>query len=229
MLPVIRAGCIRSRMVIPRFSNDTAAHGSCWVIDTVQYLSGYNSSNPIHSQSALSFDNATGDLCFTPVQIENSVWALVISEYRNGVLIGQVERDIQLRLQPDPVPTIFNLVSGLMEVSGESECMSGFLSKLLLRRPWCKCSGRFNHELGSRNAIWTNNTSTNSNYDTAFFQLDPTLADVSTSSLYYSKAFTTVIVLIPLLRYVNIALLYYRSLIHFCINPEFSNQRQTWV
>lgn len=152
--------------------------------DTVQYLSGYSSSNPIHSQTALSFDNATGDLCFTPVQTENSVWALVISEYRNGVLIGQVERDIQLRLQPDPVPNNIPTLSGFDGGNSFSQnACPGLPVDFFIAAYDANAQEdlTMNWDHGITNAIWTNNTSTNSNYDTAFFSWTPTLTDVSTT------------------------------------------------
>jgi len=60
----------------------------------VSYLSGYSTNNPISGLT--TFDAYTGDLCMTANQNEVSVVAMKITEYRNGVKIGSVMRDIQI-------------------------------------------------------------------------------------------------------------------------------------
>ena len=40
--------------------------------------------------------NSIGSLCFNAVQPDFSVYAILVSEYRNGLLIGEVERDMEL-------------------------------------------------------------------------------------------------------------------------------------
>ena len=66
------------------------------IADTVHYLSGYSYTSPISSSSTVTFDSSSGRLCFNGTQVENSIFAVIVSEYRNGVLIGQVERDLSL-------------------------------------------------------------------------------------------------------------------------------------
>lgn len=63
---------------------------------TVTYLPGYTSTQPVLSSPAAQFSAVAGDLCITPTQTDVTVLAILVNEYRNGVLIGQVERDIQL-------------------------------------------------------------------------------------------------------------------------------------
>ena len=62
----------------------------------VSYLPPYSPSQPLNSVPAMTFDQITGDFCLTPQSLEVTVMAVLVSEYRNGVLIGQVERDIQI-------------------------------------------------------------------------------------------------------------------------------------
>jgi hypothetical protein len=66
---------------------------------TVTYQPGYSASSPISSNPALSVNSASGDLSMTPTQLEIGVMAVKVSEFRNGVLIGTVTRDMQFIVQ----------------------------------------------------------------------------------------------------------------------------------
>ena len=61
---------------------------------TVTYIAPYSANNPVGGGSL--FDPATGNLCVTPTNIVSSVVAIKVSEYRNGILIGSIIRDIQI-------------------------------------------------------------------------------------------------------------------------------------
>ncbi len=62
----------------------------------VQYNFPFSATNPLSSIPATSFNSSNGDICMTPSNLEVTVMAVLVSEYRNGVLIGSVERDIQI-------------------------------------------------------------------------------------------------------------------------------------
>lgn len=79
----------------------------------VSYLPPFSSMNPLSSTPAISFNSATGDICMTPTQLEVTVMAVLVSEYRNGVLIGQVERDIQVT-----VITCSNIIPSVSGING---------------------------------------------------------------------------------------------------------------
>jgi gliding motility-associated-like protein len=64
---------------------------------TVTYNPPYSASQPLASSPAVSFNALTGDICMTPTQIQVTVLAVLVEEWRNGVLVGSVVRDIQLR------------------------------------------------------------------------------------------------------------------------------------
>jgi hypothetical protein len=66
---------------------------------TVTYQPGYSAANPISSSPALSINSTSGDMSMTPTQLEIGVMAVKVSEYRNGVLIGTVTRDMQFIVQ----------------------------------------------------------------------------------------------------------------------------------
>jgi len=63
---------------------------------TITYIGGYSPSNPVGGTS--SFDPITGNLCITPSNLLSGILAIKVSEYRNGVLIGSVIRDIQINV-----------------------------------------------------------------------------------------------------------------------------------
>jgi gliding motility-associated-like protein len=77
---------------------------------TLNYLPGFSAQQPLTSSPAMSFDVTTGDFCFTPQMMEVTVMAVLVREYRNGVLIGTVERDIQV--------TVINCTNVLPQASG---------------------------------------------------------------------------------------------------------------
>ncbi|HPD54138.1 MAG TPA: hypothetical protein PLI08_09360, partial [Bacteroidia bacterium] len=76
----------------------------------VTYLAPFNALNPLSSSPAMTFNPANGDICMTPTNLEVTVMAVLVNEYRNGVLIGSVERDIQV--------TVINCSNIIPSVSG---------------------------------------------------------------------------------------------------------------
>ena len=62
----------------------------------VTYNPGYTTTQPIQSNPAVTFNNLTGDICMTPSLVEVGVMAVRVDEWRNGILIGSVLRDIQI-------------------------------------------------------------------------------------------------------------------------------------
>ena len=64
----------------------------------VTYLNPYSSTQPLNSNPAATFNPNTGDICMTPQQLQVTVMAVRVNEYRNGILVGSVIRDIQIRV-----------------------------------------------------------------------------------------------------------------------------------
>jgi gliding motility-associated-like protein len=62
------------------------------------YAAGYGALQPIASSTPITIDPQTGTISFTPSQVQVGVIAVVCEEYRNGVKIGQVKRDIQMNV-----------------------------------------------------------------------------------------------------------------------------------
>lgn len=64
--------------------------------DTVTYDVGFSATQPLTSTPPMTFNTATGDFCMNPSIAEVTILAVLVNEWRNGVLIGRVERDIQV-------------------------------------------------------------------------------------------------------------------------------------
>lgn len=62
----------------------------------VNYLPGYSIANPLSSTPPVSINQNTGDVFIHPTASEVSVFAVLVQEYRNGILIGSIIRDIQV-------------------------------------------------------------------------------------------------------------------------------------
>jgi len=64
---------------------------------SVTYIAPYSPAQPLLSSPAVTFNNITGDMCMSPTALQVTVFAILVQEYRNEVLVGSVMRDIQLR------------------------------------------------------------------------------------------------------------------------------------
>ncbi|HMT29025.1 MAG TPA: hypothetical protein PKD91_07085, partial [Bacteroidia bacterium] len=63
---------------------------------SVQYLPPATINEPIASSTPFGLNAVTGDINFTPSQIQIGILAVLVQEFRNGQLIGSVIRDIQI-------------------------------------------------------------------------------------------------------------------------------------
>ncbi len=75
--------------------------------DSIPFVTGYSATNPITSVPALAINSTTGDLTMTPTLVEVGVLSVLVQEYRNGVLVGSVVRDMEIyvRLCNNNLPT----------------------------------------------------------------------------------------------------------------------------
>jgi hypothetical protein len=62
----------------------------------VQYIPGLTATQPVNYIDSTMFNPQTGDIRFNADGAQITVIAILINEFRNGVLIGSVERDIEL-------------------------------------------------------------------------------------------------------------------------------------
>lgn len=64
----------------------------------IMYNGSFSPTNPLNTSppNSFGFSNSTGQISFTPSGVQVAVVAVLVSEYRNGVLIGTTMRDIQI-------------------------------------------------------------------------------------------------------------------------------------
>lgn len=78
-------------MIVPRTGPN--------LYDTVVFLPGYFYNRPFISSSPITIESNTGLIEGVPTLEESSIYAILISEYRNGILVGQIERDMNFLIQ----------------------------------------------------------------------------------------------------------------------------------
>ena len=62
----------------------------------ITYVPGFSGALPLGAGVPITIDQNTGTITFTPNSIAQTVFAIKIEEYRSGVLIGSVTRDINV-------------------------------------------------------------------------------------------------------------------------------------
>jgi len=62
----------------------------------IPYNAGYSPTDPMDVTGNFNFDQATGQMIFTPSNTQQPVVSVKVEEYRNGQLIGSTMRDIQV-------------------------------------------------------------------------------------------------------------------------------------
>ncbi|MEM6725629.1 MAG: hypothetical protein AAF598_16425, partial [Bacteroidota bacterium] len=78
--------------------------------DPVNYETGFNATTPLTTASGVTIDPVTGQISFTPTVAQIGVLCVLVEEYRGGVLIGSVVRDLQY--------TVVNCANNLPTASG---------------------------------------------------------------------------------------------------------------
>lgn len=67
---------------------------------SVNYVNPYSGTNPLSSSTGFSINSQTGAITFTPNIQQVGVICVLVEEYRNGVKVGHVMRDIQFTVLP---------------------------------------------------------------------------------------------------------------------------------
>jgi hypothetical protein len=70
--------------------------------EAVPYLSGFSATQPVNGQPPLSIDSLTGRLIGRPSSIGQFLVSICVEKYRNNVLLGKIQRDIQLNIAACP-------------------------------------------------------------------------------------------------------------------------------
>ncbi|MFM9027128.1 MAG: PKD domain-containing protein, partial [Bacteroidota bacterium] len=148
----------------------------------VNYLAPFNASNPLTSNPATSFNATTGDICMTPTNMEVTVMAVLVKEYRNGVLIGSVERDLQL--------TVMMCANNLPSLSGINGT-NDFSITVCANQPACFNIFSDDPDAGQNLTVtWDQGipgatfTTTSAQHPTATFCWTPTTAEIGNSYFF---------------------------------------------
>ncbi|MEO8085637.1 MAG: SprB repeat-containing protein, partial [Bacteroidota bacterium] len=75
---------------------------------SIPYIAPYSGINPLTSTPVVSINSLNGDITMNAQQLEIGVIAIRIKEYRNGILIGSIIRDMQFIVNncyPNVLPT----------------------------------------------------------------------------------------------------------------------------
>ena len=144
--------------------------------DTVEYYPGYSYQSPVLSIPPVSIDSI-GKICATPTQLDVSILALKINEFRNGILIGQVVRDFQVN-----VVTCNNLLPDLSGINGGP----GYSGDICLGDSLCFYINSFDPDVSNTTYLTWDGSIPGASFitssgarDTAFFCWTPTAADTS--------------------------------------------------
>lgn len=100
----------------------------------VPYVGGFNSNYPVATApvNTFGFDTNSGQFSFTPNGLQQGIVALLVKEYRNGVLIGTTMRDLQLVVincanQSPSISPPFNITGGQYNGNTFSVCAGSTL------------------------------------------------------------------------------------------------------
>ncbi len=76
----------------------TPLAGATYPFTPVTYNATFDSAQPVTTSIPPTFQTENGTFCLDASAYDVGVIAILVSDYRNGVLIGQVERDIQINV-----------------------------------------------------------------------------------------------------------------------------------
>ncbi|HNQ61571.1 MAG TPA: T9SS type A sorting domain-containing protein [Bacteroidia bacterium] len=79
----------------------------------VNFLAPYHANKPLGAE--MNINKMTGEISIIPTHILNGVFSVLVKDYRNGVLIGSVSRDVQVA-----VTTTSNSMPGLSGINGQN-------------------------------------------------------------------------------------------------------------
>jgi hypothetical protein len=147
--------------------------------DTVKYFPGYGPMSPVIGSQPMIFNNLTGEFCIFPQQQDVTVLAILVNEYRDGVLIGQVERDLEII-----VDACSNNLPTLIGFNGDSL----FNATACVGQEKCFMITAVDPDTANTTFLsWDNSidgaafTTLGGHRDSAFFCWTPTMADSSST------------------------------------------------
>ncbi|MEO0898746.1 MAG: T9SS type A sorting domain-containing protein [Bacteroidota bacterium] len=96
------------------------------VSNGVLYATGFNATTPLSSSTGITIDSQTGEIRFTPNQFQIGVICVKVEEFRNGVKIGEVVRDMQFSvIDCNNTPPVASGVNGDTVNYSLNACLGG--------------------------------------------------------------------------------------------------------
>ena len=127
-------------------------------VQGVTYLGWINANQPLGNDWIVSLDTTSGDLHFvpnslssTPGSIQVGVLCVYVTEWRNGVAISTIERDIQINVIPCP-PNVQPIVTGPQGVIGGS--VNGFTLTTCVGAQLCADFRAIDPDMGQSQYVW---------------------------------------------------------------------------
>ena len=98
----------------------------------ISWINGYNANSAIPGNPTMTIDAATGMISVTSNQLGLYVFSVMVEELRNGIVIGRIRRDFQLKVinceKPPNKPTVFKDASpSINQVAQINICETGFV------------------------------------------------------------------------------------------------------
>lgn len=97
----------------------------------VTYVSPYSATNPINSNPAITIDSSTGTITGTPLTLGQYVIGICIDEYRNGVFLSSVSREIMVNVT-NCQPILSTLSADTTNINGDLVFKYCYLNASLL-------------------------------------------------------------------------------------------------
>jgi len=150
----------------------------------VQYVPGLSATQPVFYVNPTQFNSQTGDVRFYALNAQITVMAIQVDEYRNGILIGSVERDIELIFEncPNNLP-VASGINGAIFYSTHV-CADSLLSFQI-----------YTNDLDSAQQTWltwnggipgATFTTSGTHRDIGYFHWQPGIGDISTQPYVFS-------------------------------------------
>lgn len=152
----------------------------------VPYVNGLSGANPLFTTNPITIDSKTGAIEFIPSQVQVGVLSVLVREYRNGIEIGTVTRDIQL-LTVNCLTNSAPIASGIDGTANSMGTTGLFSTTVPEGSPFCFDVATYDAE---GNNLTIDNVSPNGSTfsvdpltNTATFCWTPTNADIGTHLL----------------------------------------------
>ncbi len=157
------------------------------VNNSVTYVSGLSGTQPLVTSGPTVINPVTGQISFTPAIAQVGVISVMVEEFRNGVKIGEVTRDMQIIVSPsNNTAPILSGVNGTANSSGTTGPYSASVqagSTLCFNLATYDAEG---NTIALSSTLPTGATLTSNGPNSVQFCWTPTASDIGTQLLYIS-------------------------------------------